>query len=166
LTRIRPTGGRRIRFVTETFERVFHVRWGDMDFNAHMKNTAYLDMSGDVRMMYFVEQGFSMREFERLKMGPVVMRDELEYFREMRLLESIKVNLLVAGLSNDASRFIFRNEFFREDGKIVSRVTSTGGWLGHVERRLVAPPDQLANVILKLKRSDDFRELEPRSRKA
>ena len=45
-------------YVKKEFERVFHVRWGDMDFNAHMKNTAYLDMSGDVRMMYFDEQGF------------------------------------------------------------------------------------------------------------
>lgn len=27
--------------VGRTFEKVFHVRWGDIDFNAHMKNTAY-----------------------------------------------------------------------------------------------------------------------------
>jgi acyl-CoA thioester hydrolase len=137
-----------------------------MDFNAHMKNTAYLDISGDVRMMYFAEHGFSMREFERLKIGPVVMRDELEYFREMRLLESIRVNLLVAGLSTDASRFRFRNEFFRDDGKIVARITSTGGWIGLVERRLVAPPDQLTQIILNLKRSEDFQELDSSVRKA
>ncbi len=150
--------------MTEAFERVFHVRWGDMDFNAHMKNTAYLDISADVRMMHFAEQGFSMKEFERLKIGPVILRDELEYFREMRLLDSIKVNLLVAGVNTDASRFKFRNEFFRDDGKIVSRVTSTGGWLDLVERRLIAPPDQLAQVILNLKRSDDFQELDPGAR--
>jgi acyl-CoA thioester hydrolase len=137
-----------------------------MDFNAHMKNTAYLDISGDVRMMYFAEHGFSMREFEKLKIGPVVMRDELEYFREMRLLESIRVNLLVAGLSTDASRFRFRNEFFRDDGKIVARITSTGGWIGLVERRLVAPPDQLTQIILNLKRSEDFQELDSSVRKA
>jgi acyl-CoA thioester hydrolase len=152
--------------VKKEFERVFHVRWGDMDFNAHMKNTAYLDMSGDVRMMYFDEQGFSMREFERLKIGPVVMRDELEYFREMRLLESIKVNFQVAGLSPDVSRFCFRNEFFREDGKMVARVNSTGGWLGLESRRLVAPPDQLAKVIRELKQSKDFQELDSSVRKA
>ncbi len=141
------------------FERVFHVRWGDMDFNAHMKNTAYLDMSGDVRMMYFAEQGFSMREFERLRMGPVVMRDEIEYFREMLLLEPIRVNLQIAGLSDDGSCFRFRNEFSRENGKMVARVTSTGGWLGLETRRLVAPPEQLAKVILELKRSKDFQEM-------
>lgn len=26
------------------FHREFRVRWGDMDFNAHMRNTAYLDL--------------------------------------------------------------------------------------------------------------------------
>jgi acyl-CoA thioester hydrolase len=137
-----------------------------MDFNAHMKNTAYLDVSGDVRMMYFVEQGFSMREFERLKIGPVVMKDELEYFREMRLLESIKVNFQVAGLSPDVSRYCFRNEFFREDGKIVARITSSGGWLGLESRRLVVPPEQLAKAILDLKRSKDFQELSSSVRKS
>jgi acyl-CoA thioester hydrolase len=154
------------KFVGKEFERVFHVRWGDMDFNAHMKNTAYLDMSGDTRMMYFDEQGFSMREFERLKIGPVVMKDEIEYFREMRLLESIKVNFQVAGLSPDVSRFCFRNEFFCEDGKIVARVNSIGGWLGLESRRLVVPPDQLAKVIRELVRSKDFQELDSSVRKA
>lgn len=143
------------------FEKVFHVRWGDMDFNAHMRNTAYLDLSGDVRMMYFAEQGFPMREFERLKMGPVIVRDELEYFKEMRLLESIRVNLRLAGLSPDASRFRLRNEFFRENGKMVARVTSTGAWLDLVGRRTTAPPEELARVLRGLTRTDDFREMDP-----
>lgn len=148
-----------------TFERIFHVRWGDMDFNAHMKNTAYLDMSGDVRMMYFAEHGFSMREFEQLRVGPVVMRDEIEYFKEMRLLEAIRVKLQLSGLSVDASRVRFRNEFFRENGKMVARVTSAGGWLDLSMRRLTAPPEQLAQVLRSLERSDDFQELDSSIRK-
>jgi acyl-CoA thioester hydrolase len=136
-----------------------------MDFNAHMRNTAYLDMSGDVRMMYFAEQGFSMREFERLRMGPVVMRDELEYFREMLLLEPIRVNLQIAGLSDDGSCFRLRNEFFRENGKMVARVTSTGGWLDLAERRLTVPPDQLVLVMRGLEASRDYQALESRVRK-
>ena len=149
----------------KVFEKVFHVRWGDIDFNAHMKNTAYLDISGDIRMMYFAEQGFSMKEFERLRVGPVVMRDDLEYFKEMRLLEPIRVNLQLAGLSADGSCFRFRNEFFRENGKMVARVTSTGGWLDLVERRLTAPPEQLAQVLRSLEASGDFQALESKVRK-
>ena len=34
--------------------------WGDMDFNSHMRNTAFLDKAADVRMMFFAENGFPM----------------------------------------------------------------------------------------------------------
>ncbi|MGB7464802.1 MAG: thioesterase family protein [Candidatus Acidiferrum sp.] len=52
------------------FERRVVAGWSDMDFNSHMRNTAYLDKSADVRMMYFSENGFSMQEFMRLRLGP------------------------------------------------------------------------------------------------
>ena len=146
--------------MTATYTKTFHVRWGDMDFNAHMRNTAYLDISADVRMMYFSENGFPMRDFERLKIGPVIIRDELDYFREMHLLESISVNLILAGLSEDASRFCIRNEFSREDGKRVARVTSTGGWLALATRKLTTPPDKLAQVLHSLAKSEDFQTLD------
>ena len=54
----------------EPFERTVHGRWGDMDFNGHVRNTAYLDLSADLRMQCFAAHGYSMREFERLRIGP------------------------------------------------------------------------------------------------
>jgi acyl-CoA thioester hydrolase len=152
--------------MTTAFVKTFNVRWGDMDFNAHMKNTAYLDISGDVRMMYFAENDFPMSEFVRLKVGPVVMRDKIDYFRELRLLEPIRVNLTLAGLSDDASRFYLRNEFFREDGKCAARVTSMGGWMDLAARKLTTPPDKLAQVLHALVKSDDFQALDSSIRKA
>jgi acyl-CoA thioester hydrolase len=148
--------------MSRTFEKTFHARWGDMDFNGHMKNTAFLDVSGDVRMMYFSEHGFSMREFERLRIGPVILRDELEYYKELRLLEALRVTLLLAGVSADASRFVLRNEFFRDDGRVAARVTSHGGWLDLTARRLVAPPEELASLLGELERTPDYRDVENR----
>jgi acyl-CoA thioester hydrolase len=135
-----------------------------MDFNAHLRNTSYLDMSADLRMMYFSSAGFSIREFERLRMGPVILRDEVDYFKEIRLLDRIRATLMLSGLAEDASRFAFRNEFFREDGRLAARVSSLGGWLHLEERRTVAPPAALAEVLRSLDRTDDFRELEGRRR--
>ena len=152
--------------MTTAFVKTFNVRWGDMDFNAHMKNTAYLDISGDVRMMYFSENGFPMSEFVRLKVGPVVMRDEIDYCRELRLLEPINVNLTLAGLSHDASRFTLRNEFFRHDGKCAARVTSMGGWMDLGVRKLSTPPDKLAEVLHALVKSGDFQVLDSSVSKA
>lgn len=130
-----------------------------MDFNGHMKNTAYLDVAGDVRMMYFQEHGFPMREFERLRLGPVILRDELEYFHELRLLEQITVSLVVPGLAEDASRFRIRNEFFTAGDRPVARVTSTGGWLDLGVRKLVAPPEALAALLRALPTTPDFEKL-------
>lgn len=143
------------------FERTLHVGWGDLDANGHMRNTAYLDRSADVRMMYFASCGFPLREFERLRFGPVVRRDEIEYFRELRLLENVRVTLQVAGLSADGMRFRVRNEFFREDGKLAARVTSEGGWLDQAARKLVVPPQALATALAELQHTDDFVELPP-----
>ena len=127
-----------------------------MDFNAHMKNTAFLDKSADVRMMYFAENGFPVAEFSRLRIGPVIMKDEVEYVKEVGLLQEITVTLAIAGHSEDGSRFILRNEIFRLDGKLCARVTSAGGWLDLTTRKLVAPPETLHHAMRSLQQASDF----------
>jgi len=133
--------------------------WGDMDFNSHMRNTAFLDKSADVRMMFFAENGFPVQEFSRLKLGPVIMKDEVEYQKEVGLLQEIKVTLALAGLSVDGSRFILRNEILHPDGKLCARVTSTGGWLDLAVRKLAAPPGNLLATLQLLPHTSDFAPL-------
>lgn len=144
---------------TEPFSHTFIIGWEHIDANAHMKNTAYFDLSVTTRMLYFQSQGFPMREFERWHIGPVVRRDEIEYQRESRLLDSLRVTLSLAGVSPDASRFRLRNEFFRTDGQLSARITTEGGWLDLNVRKLVTPPEPLAQVILALPHTDDFQPM-------
>ena len=144
------------------FEKTLYARWGDMDFNGHMKNTAYLDASADVRMFFFSEHGFSMRRFEELRFGPVILRDELEYFRELRLLDPVRVTLQTSGFSEDFSRYRLVNEFFRGDGDRVARVTTHGLWLSLDTRKPIAPPDALREVMELIHRTDDFEVLSKR----
>jgi acyl-CoA thioester hydrolase len=148
------------------FERPFHVAWAHLDANGHMANTAYLDLVVDVRFMYFAQCGFPPEEFARLALGPVVRHDEVDYYRELRLLQPIKVNLLLAGISDDASRFRLRNEIRREGGDLAARVTSLGGWFDLAARKLVAPPEKLAGALRSLERTDDFAPLESSVRKS
>ncbi|MEQ1913110.1 MAG: thioesterase family protein [Vicinamibacterales bacterium] len=143
------------------FEKRMLATWGDMDFNAHMRNTAFLDKSADLRFMFFAEHGLPIEEFLRLGIGPVVRKDEIEYFRELRLLEEIRVTIAAAGLSEDAARFIIRNEFWRADGALAARVTSAGGWLDLELRKLVVPPETLQTALRQLTRTDDFQVLKP-----
>lgn len=140
----------------DPFTRTLYAGWGDMDFNAHMRNTAYLDKSADVRMMFFAEHGFPALTFAARRFGPVVMKDEVEYFKEIGLLEEVAVTLALAGLASDGSRFLLRNEFFREDRKLSARVASLGGWLDLSARKLMAPPPDLLEALAAMPRTPDF----------
>ncbi len=142
--------------MTEPFRRTLYARWGDIDFNGHMSNVAYLDSCVDVRLMFFAEQGFSTREFERRRLGPVVLRDEIDYFREVRLMEPFDVTLSIAALSEDGSHFRLRNELWRADGERAARVTTRGGWLDLERRRLVVPPEELRAILETMPRAEDF----------
>ena len=141
------------------FSRPFTVGWEHLDSNGHMANTAYLDLAVNVRMLFFQANGFAMQEFEKQRFGPVVRRDEIEYFRELRLLDPVRVTLTLAGMSDDGSQFRLRNEFFRSDGKPAANVTSTGGWLDLAARRLTAPPEGIVRAFQTLVRTEDFATL-------
>lgn len=147
------------------YTKTLFAGWAYIDFNSHMKNTAYLDKTADVRQMFLAENGFPIEEFLRLRIGPVVMTDEVEYFKEVRLLEEITVTYALAGHALDGSRFLLRHEIFRRDGGLNERVTSTGGSLNLAERKLVVPPPTLLSAMNLLEKTRDFTVL-PSSIKA
>jgi acyl-CoA thioester hydrolase len=138
------------------YAKTLYAGWADMDFNSHMKNTAYLDKAADVRQMFLMEHGFPMEEFLRLRIGPVVRKDEVEYFNEVGLQQQITVTYALAGHAEDGSRFLLRHEIFRADGKLSARVTSAGGWLDLAARKLMVPPPALLAAMQSLEKTDDF----------
>jgi acyl-CoA thioester hydrolase len=139
--------------------RRFLAGWADMDWNAHMANTAYLNKVVDARLLVLADKGFPAEEFARLRLGVVVMKEELEYKREVKWMEEIDIAYSLAGIAPDGSRFKFQNEIRRTNGDLAARITSTGGFLDLDTRKLVTPPPALLAAYLSLPRTDDFVEL-------
>jgi len=137
----------------------FIAGWGTMDFNSHMANTAYLNLAADVRMAFFADHGFPPSEFRRLAIGPVIRKDELEYFHEVGLHETIVVNYIALAMSADGSRFVVENEIWLKSGERAAAVRSTGGWLDLRARKLVVPPAALLAAFMQVPRSPAFSEL-------
>jgi acyl-CoA thioester hydrolase len=143
------------------YSKEFIAGWGTMDFNGHMANTAYLNLAADVRMAFFAGHGFPPSEFRRLAIGPVIRKDELEYFREVGLHETVTVTYAALAMSADGARFIVENEIWLPSGERAAIVRSTGGWLDLRARKLVAPPAELLAAFMRVPRSPDFAELPP-----
>ncbi len=135
------------------------VSWAQLDSNGHMANTAYLDTVVDTRFAYFASQGFPPSAFAKHRVGPVVRKDEVEYFKELRLQQAYTVDFRIAGLSDDGSRFRIVNEIRREDGELSARVTTLGGWFDLAARKLVAPPEALAAALRALEKTENFEVL-------
>jgi len=146
------------------FEQRFRVSWGDLDSNAHMANTAFLDRAADTRMLFFVLHGFPLARFAEEHVGPVILRDELVYRKELRLLEDFTVDLEVVGLSSDGARFQMRNTFRNGGGEVAAAVTSDGLWFDLEKRRPRLPPPDLDAVMRLVPRSEEFKEIPLRAR--
>ena len=132
--------------------------WADMDANAHMANFAYLNECVDARMGFFKQHGFPVSEFVKRRIGPVVRRDELEYHREIGLLEPITVTLELAGIAPDGSRFRLVNEILKEGGQLAARIRSEGGWMDLAARKLIAPPDDLREALAAMPHATTFEQ--------
>lgn len=151
--------------MSDRFSTTSYAGWGDIDLNGHMFNAAYLEKAVDCRMRFFIDHGFPAEKLLDLAVGPVVMTDELRYFREFRMMEPIVVTLENAGMADDGSRFRVRNELYKEDGTHAARVTSVVGWLDLNARKLTLPPEGLHEALLSLPRTDDYEELPSSIRK-
>jgi acyl-CoA thioester hydrolase len=78
------------------------------------------------------DKGFPAEEFARLRLGVVVMKEELEYKREVKWMEEIDVTYSLAGIAPDgAVDSNFRTRSFAPTPNLSLSITSAGngGWV-------------------------------------
>jgi acyl-CoA thioester hydrolase len=147
------------------YTKIFIVRWSDSDANGHMRNTAYSEYAMDTRMGYLAEHGFPYPRFEEMGFAPVLLREEIDYLRELRLGDTVEVDFTQLGLAPDASRVKFVHDFWRPGGKKVARIVVSGGWMGIETRKLIRPPEALVEAIAGVPKAEGWDELPPIKRR-
>jgi acyl-CoA thioester hydrolase len=143
----------------DRYTRTFTVRWGDCDMNGHVRNTIYSEYCIETRLALLEERGVGYDFFAEHHLGPVILREEIDYLREIRAGETVTVDFSALGLAPDVSRFKLAHDLWKPDGKQAAHVVLTGGWLDHRTRRLVAPPQQLQDAFHAVPRAPGFEEL-------
>jgi acyl-CoA thioester hydrolase len=143
----------------EAFECQFEVRWADLDGNRHVRNTAFSEYATHTRFRLLAAHGFSQAKLEELRFGPVMMREEIRYRREVLFGDALRVNVRCAGLALDCSHWRVHQDVFRSDGREVAILTIQGGWIDLGSRRPIVPPADLGSVLQGLPRTRDFEAL-------
>lgn len=142
----------------------FRVGWGDLDGNNHMANRAFLDRASDTRFFFFAQYGYPIARFASARIGPVILHDELEYRKELRLLDECSVDLEFFGFSPEGTRFDLGNTFRNSTEETVAIVRSKGLWFDLETRKPCTPPPDLDEVQRRLPRGEGFQDIPARSR--
>ena len=143
-----------------SFHHRFEVRWAELDANGHMRHSAYLDFPAQVRIAFFNEHGFNVAQLQKLRIGPVLFNEFVEYRSEVRDSELIDVDLALVGLSKNKKHWCIRHQIFKSDGTLASVLNCRGAWLHMDERRVCAAPDALYAAVEAMPKTEDFEWIE------
>lgn len=135
------------------------VLWSQMDANGHMRHSAYADYGAQARSNMLNALGLSLQEFAKHKIGPILFREELIYYREIKLDEFIEVSVQLTKLNKTNSRFSFKHRIFKENGVLAAEINVDGAWLDLATRKLTTIPDKWKDILVKIPQSDDYTEV-------
>jgi acyl-CoA thioester hydrolase len=141
------------------FRASFQVAWQDLDANAHMKNTRYLDYAAQTRFLFFAANGLSFEAFRAAAIGPAVLEERITYRRELRFLDRFEMGFLEAARNASGSHFAIENQVWGPDGQLCARIWSRMVWFDLTHRKVTVPPAPLAAAMDRLQRTADFEVL-------
>ncbi len=142
-----------------SFQVNFSTKWADFDPNKHMRHTAYNDYAAEVRVRFFKKNNFTMDDFNRLNLGPILFSEETHFRKEILMGEDITVNLKLSGLSKNNERWKFTHEVFNETGKLSAIIKVYGAWIDLTKRKLTIPSIETAHLFADTEKSLDFEEI-------
>lgn len=141
------------------FKVNFTTKWSDFDPNRHMRHTAYNDYAAEVRVRFFAGQNFTLEDFSKHNIGPILFTEETSFRKEIYIGENISANFKVSGLSKNNERWKITHEIFNQAGKLSAIIKVYGAWLDLRTRKLTVPPKEAQHLFLVADKTDDFEEI-------
>jgi len=147
------------------FSRRYDVKWADLDPNGHVRHSVYDDYAVDTRVRWMEMNGYSPTRFSELGFGPVILRQESRFYREVTIQDSLTVTIRLTGLSQDGSRWKVHHDILKTGGEKAAALNIEGSWLNLRTRKAMAPPAELLKLFVELEKSDEIEELRSLVRK-
>ncbi|MCI0919858.1 acyl-CoA thioesterase [Sphingobacterium rhinopitheci] len=135
------------------------VLWSQIDANRHLRHSAYADYATQARSNMLNEIGLSLDLFALKKIGPILFKEELLYYKEVKLDEYIHVSVHLSKLDKSNGRFSFRHLIYKENGTVAAEINVDGAWLDLTTRKLTAIPSEWYSIFNKIPQTEDYTEI-------
>lgn len=141
------------------FEVTFKTRWSDFDANKHMRHTAYNDYAAEVRVRYFKQQGFTIQDFAKDNLGPILFNENTSFYKEIHMGEDITIDLSLHAVSSKSERWKLQHHVYNESGKLAAEINIYGAWIDLEKRKLAIPTEKFHQLFSALEKTTDFEEI-------
>jgi acyl-CoA thioester hydrolase len=143
----------------EPYSKTYEIRWSDLDANSHVNYAAYIDAAGDLRYHFFTAHGFPPERFAEMGVGPVYTTIHADFFREVRMGETVTLTYALSGLSPSGARWKVHHEVLKSNRKKAVSIDLEGAILDLSTRKPVLPTPELLQIFNLVPRTADFAEL-------
>lgn len=140
----------------QAFFTDYTVRWADVDANQHLRHSAYADYAAQTRILLLEKHGFSFGQMAKLKIGPILFREETRYLREVPMNAHIRVTAAMLKARKDASRWTIQHKVLLQDGTEAAHILVDGAWMDLAKRKLAQLPDEVVERFLAFPKAPDF----------
>lgn len=141
------------------FIKDIQVRWSDLDPNFHLRHSVYYDWGAFCRVEFLVKYDLTPEVMERLHFGPILFREECVFRKEIRLSDSVSMDLQLLKAKNDYSRWTIQHNIFKNGGITAAILTVDGAWMDKVKRKLITPPQEVVHVFSNMQQGENFQWL-------
>lgn len=125
------------------------VRWSDLDANRHLANSSFMNFTSYARIAFLRDFGITMKDLGILQIGPAILHEQFSFYREAYEGEEIYITVEIDGMSEDGMIYTFVHNLYREDGTHLCQSKLFGVWFSLVERKMQAPPKEMADKLRK-----------------
>ena len=135
------------------------VLWSQVDANRHLRHSAYADFATQARSNMLKEYGLTLEDFAKKQIGPILFREELHYFREVRLDDYIYVDVQVAALDPQSGRFSIVHQLYKSDDTLAATIHIDGAWLNLLTRKRCSIPEAWLAILEQLPKSNEYKNI-------
>ena len=140
----------------QEFIKEIQVRWSDLDPNVHLRHSVYYDWGAFCRIAFFEHHNLTPGMMQHLQIGPILFREECIFRREIRLGDSVTIDLQVLKAKRDYSRWTIQHTV-KKTGDIISAIiTVDGAWLDTAKRKLATPPMEVNEAFALMPTGENF----------
>ena len=121
----------------------------------HLNNARYLEIFEWARWEMHEQQGINIYENARnWKVGPVVVHVDVDYMKEVRLGETVKVRSWIKRIGNKS--VTLHQEMIKDDGTVAARAEFIWAIMDFEKRKAVEVPDRLRKLYEEWIPPEDF----------